>query len=141
MNNSLYSLVATSARYKITLKEMDSLKEYSYTNPRAVKALLENQQEKQENKERVEREQEEREAKNCYIATMVYQDVEHPKVEFLRLFRDQKLKKYYLGKKFITTYYKYSENVVIHLKDKKKINSIIKSTLDVLITLIKKSDN
>lgn len=79
-----------------------------------------------------------RNSQSCYIATMVYKDINHPKVNFLRFYRDNKLQKYYLGKKFIYIYYKYSPNIVIYLKDKKTANTIIKSILNLLIFSIKK---
>ena len=55
--------------------------------------------------------------KVCYIATMVYEDINHPKVELLRQFRDDVLNKYFLGRNFIKYYYKYSPRVVEKLKN------------------------
>ncbi|GAL66739.1 CFI-box-CTERM domain-containing protein [Jejuia pallidilutea] len=48
----------------------------------------------------------------CYIATMVYQDYNHPKVITLRVFRDEILEKYHIGKWFVSKYYKYSPSFV-----------------------------
>ena len=41
----------------------------------------------------------------CYIATMTYGDYNHPKVLYLRQFRNNTLKKYFIGRKFINVYY------------------------------------
>jgi len=74
----------------------------------------------------------------CYIATMAYGDYEHPQVLKLRKFRDEFLRKSYLGRKFIKLYYKYSPLLVEKLKDKPKTNNIIRSLLDKLIKIIRK---
>ena len=41
---------------------------------------------------------------NCYIATLLYGDINHPKVELIRKFRDNKLNKTIIGKVFIIIY-------------------------------------
>ena len=69
----------------------------------------------------------------CYIATMVYGDYDEPHVLVLRHFRDTVLSNYALGRRFIRFYYRYSPTWVEHLKDKKRINSIIRSILDKFI--------
>lgn len=74
--------------------------------------------------------------RNCYVATQVYSDINHPKVEYLRGFRDATLSKYSLGKKFIFFYYKYSPELVLKFKRYKIINLIIKFFLDVLISTL-----
>lgn len=43
---------------------------------------------------------------NCFIATAVYDSKHHPDVETFRLFRDQVLLKYTVGKYFVSIYYK-----------------------------------
>lgn len=75
----------------------------------------------------------------CYIATMVYGNYDHPQVLVLRKFRDEFLKKSLLGRSFIKLYYKYSPGLVVRLKDKKKVNSLIRQALDLVIKTIKKS--
>ena len=74
----------------------------------------------------------------CYIATMAYGDYEHPQVLELRQFRDVFLSKTTLGLYFIRFYYKYSPLLVEKLKNKPKINSLIRTFLDQLIKLIRK---
>ena len=57
----------------------------------------------------------------CYIATMVYKDYNHPKVMVLRDFRDDFLLNYFVGRKFVKFYYKYSPPLVELLRDKRFI--------------------
>lgn len=75
--------------------------------------------------------------KNCYVATLVYEDIEHPNVEFLRNFRDNTLMQNYFGKLFIRVYYLTSPKLVIILKPYKKIQKFIKIILDKFIFEIK----
>jgi hypothetical protein len=74
---------------------------------------------------------------HCYVATMVYKDINHPKVEFLRKFRDDRLSKSYFGKIFIKYYYQYSPGLVEKIKDYKRINYITMKVLDLIIKFIK----
>lgn len=73
----------------------------------------------------------------CYIATMAYGDYDHPQVMILRQFRDEVLDKSVVGKWFIKTYYHYSPKLVEKLKNKRRINDIIRKTLNQFIKLIK----
>lgn len=75
--------------------------------------------------------------KSCYIATMVYGDINHPKVELFRNFRDNTLINYNFGRVFIKYYYRYSPNWVQFLNNKNEINYLIRSILDVFVTIIK----
>ena len=75
---------------------------------------------------------------SCYIATMAYGNYDHPQVLELRQFRDGFLSKTILGLYFIKFYYKYSPLLVEKLKNKPKINELIRTFLDQLIKLIKK---
>ncbi|MGV9003248.1 CFI-box-CTERM domain-containing protein [Flavobacterium sp.] len=74
----------------------------------------------------------------CYIATMAYGDYDHPQVMELRKFRDEFLTKTLLGRFFIRFYYNYSPLLVEKLKDKPKINELIRTFLDQLIKSIRK---
>ena len=78
-------------------------------------------------------------AGGCYIATMVYEDYDHPKVMVLRNFRDTFLTKYFLGRVFIRWYYRYSPSLVELLKDKKAINKMIEKILNCVIKLVDKN--
>jgi hypothetical protein len=73
----------------------------------------------------------------CYIATMAYGDYDHPQVMILRQFRDNVLDKYTVGRWFIRYYYHYSPKLVMQLKNKKNINSLIRKSLNQFIKLIK----
>ena len=77
----------------------------------------------------------------CYIATMVYGDYDHPQVMVLRDFRDSVLQKYAPGRAFIRFYYRYSPTWVEHLKNKKKINNVIRFILDKFIAIYKNEKN
>lgn len=74
----------------------------------------------------------------CYIATMAYGDYDHPQVLELRKFRDGFLSKTILGLYFIRFYYRCSPLLVEKLKNKTKINELIRTFLDQLIKLIRK---
>jgi hypothetical protein len=74
----------------------------------------------------------------CYIATMAYGDYDHPQVLILRNFRDEVLDKSILGKWFIKIYYHYSPKLVEKLRNKRKINSIIRKILNRFIKIVLK---
>ena len=80
----------------------------------------------------------ESQSKNCYIATHIYKDINHPKVNDFRNFRDNKLINYKIGILFIKYYYKFSPLLVLKLKNKNLTNYVIKKILNVLILVIKK---
>jgi len=72
---------------------------------------------------------------DCFIATMVYGDYEHPQVLVLREFRDNFLAHYALGKSFIRFYYKYSPGWVKALEHNKMINKSIEKALNTFIKI------
>jgi len=76
---------------------------------------------------------------SCYIATMAYRDIDHPQVEYLRTFRDERLLNYRIGELFVKYYYKYSPKLVERLRDYQLVNKVIRKGLDVLIAVLKKS--
>jgi hypothetical protein len=78
-------------------------------------------------------------SKNCYVATLVYEDIDHPKVQILRNFRDKKMSSNFFGKIFIIIYYKYSPILVKKLRNQFGIQKIVKYFLDIFINKI--SDN
>lgn len=75
-------------------------------------------------------------SKNCYIATAVYKDIEHPNVKSLRIYRDEILSNYILGKVFIKKYYKYAPKLIKYLSDRSIFNRIIKNFLDIVVKII-----
>jgi hypothetical protein len=70
--------------------------------------------------------------KNCYIATLVYKDIEHPRVILLREYRDTVLIKNNFGRQFIKVYYKISPKLVEVLRPYPFLQKIIKKILDTL---------
>ena len=75
-------------------------------------------------------------AKACYIATMVYEDYDHPQVKALRNFRDEVLYRTPLGQSFIAFYYRHSPSLVKRLQNHKIVNRIIRHSLDLFIKII-----
>lgn len=73
---------------------------------------------------------------DCYIATMAYHDINHPKVQVFRMFRDNTLVNYEAGRRFISFYYAYSPSWVKVLKGKKRINYVIRKLLDGMVYFI-----
>ncbi len=69
----------------------------------------------------------------CYIATCVYGSYDCPQVWMLRRFRDQNLRKNWLGRFFIKIYYTVSPMLVKIFGDKMLFKSFGKKCLDVLI--------
>jgi hypothetical protein len=80
-------------------------------------------------------------SKNCYIATQVYKDINHPKVQSFRNFRDDYLVKYRIGIFFINNYYKYSPTLVEFLKSYIRINNLIRFFLDILLKILPSKRN
>lgn len=69
----------------------------------------------------------------CYVATLVYKDNNHPKVDYLRNYRDNNLNNYVLGRYFIVLYYKFSPEFVKFIKPYKKLHRLIEFLLNVFI--------
>lgn len=73
---------------------------------------------------------------SCYIATMVYGSYDAPEVMVLRSFRDNFLAKYYLGRKFVIVYYRYSPYFVERFKYNKTVHKPIRYILNKFIQSI-----
>ena len=73
---------------------------------------------------------------DCYIATMVYGNYNHPQVINLREFRDEKLATNFIGKCFIKFYYTTSPHLVKILKTNNRINKSLRILLDKFIERI-----
>ena len=75
---------------------------------------------------------------SCFIATLCYNNFNHPNVILLRQFRDKNLSTNVIGKLIIDCYYRLSPNIVNQIKNKNKIILLIKFTILVpVLTLIK----
>ena len=104
-----------------------------------VEMFLQNQKEESTNSDFKKMYSKKNNTKSCYIATMAYEDINHPKVQNFRDFRDDYLAKTVLGNLFIKYYYKYSPSWVKVLEPHKTINKLIRLGLDILNYFIPKS--
>jgi len=73
----------------------------------------------------------------CYIATMVYGDVDEPEVRILRQYRDRVLRKYAMGRLFIEIYYRYSPSFVSRFRNSVNVNRVIKLVLDKIVEVVR----
>lgn len=87
--------------------------------------------------ERLERDEfkkkEKENTQSCYIATMIYNDINHPNVERLRNFRDEVLLLNTFGKIFVKYYYKISPWVVEKFGRYKLLHIVAKSIIEKII--------
>lgn len=74
----------------------------------------------------------------CYIATAVYGSYDAPEVLTLRSFRDQVLRKHWLGRLFIKAYYFLSPPIAERLKDARRINGLVRAALDRFVARLSK---
>ena len=72
----------------------------------------------------------------CFIATAVYANPMAPEVVSLRKFRDDTLKKYGIGRKFVRVYYKVSPSIADWLKKQPTLSSVIRSILNQIVRWI-----
>lgn len=77
-------------------------------------------------------------SEGCYIATAIYGSYDAPEVLVLRKYRDSVLRKHFIGRIFISTYYTISPYFAKNLKGDTIINKIIKHLLDKIISHITK---
>ncbi len=66
----------------------------------------------------------------CFIATACYKDIYSPEVIFFRWYRDNVLNNSYLGKSFVSFYYKFSPMVYKFIARHNKIAEAIKTVLN-----------
>ncbi len=78
-------------------------------------------------------------SKSCYIATMVYEDINHPKVQILRNYRDRCLRKNLFGRIFIRIYYTLSPNMVKFAKNHKLLQSLLRSLVIKIVYFVEKT--
>lgn len=70
---------------------------------------------------------------NCYIATLVYEDINHPKVSLLRKYRDDVLSLTLFGRNFIKIYYLIAPKLIPILRPFPAVQKKIKYLLDLII--------
>ncbi len=75
---------------------------------------------------------------SCYVATMVYGSYDAPEVLVLRKFRDNFLQKFYLGRFFIKTYYKYSPHFVKRFQNHENVHKSIRFILNGFVKFLSK---
>lgn len=76
------------------------------------------------------------ENKNCYIATVAFDDNNHPVVEKFRQFRNEYLLNNYLGKYLVSKYYLVSPQLSVSLKNKTTLNKSIKLILIIISKIL-----
>jgi|25_taG_2_1085351.scaffolds.fasta_scaffold00464_17 hypothetical protein len=76
---------------------------------------------------------------SCYIASMVYEDYDHPKTKLLREFRDEVLMSFGIGRYFIRKYYKYSPGFVQSISNKRVLKKLSKLIVDAVVAFIRKT--
>ena len=69
----------------------------------------------------------------CFIATAIYKDYEHPRVQLLREFRDQYLLTNSLGRMFVDMYYRWSPALARFLEKRKPIMALVRFSLMPII--------
>jgi hypothetical protein len=77
-------------------------------------------------------------AGTCFVATAAYEDEHHPDVVFLRLFRDGFLSRYYIGKRFISWYYRNGPKLASKVKKSHGMKVITLSCLKFLVSIMRK---
>jgi len=73
----------------------------------------------------------------CFVATAVFNNTNHPSVEYLRQFRDNVLQKFEKGKKFIKWYYTNGHLMADSICTKKWLVKVIKACLNVIAKVLK----
>lgn len=76
----------------------------------------------------------------CFIATAAYGTETHPRIDILREFRDQKMKKYYAGRILVRIYYRLSPPVARYIeKSKSRKEKVRKFLVKPLCDIIQKN--
>jgi len=78
---------------------------------------------------------------DCFVATAVYNDYDHPNVVTLRQFRDRVLVRYSLGRVMIRWYYRYGLSMARRVQSKPKLAATIRKLLHVFIKTFKSHSN
>jgi len=81
-------------------------------------------------------EYQEKQKKACFVATMVYDDVNCPEITILRQWRDEVLLRYQFGRIFIKFYYLYGSKIAIALSRSQTSLKLTKRFLDSFINYL-----
>ena len=134
-DNGIYADFYKLRLSNLKISEVEEMKNYFFVNK-----LLNNKKELEKHfnaKIQSIQQKGQNNSQNFYIATLAYQNIEHPQVEYLRKFRDNRLMKIYLGKVFIKLYYRFSPSLVNLLGNKPTINYLLRTLLNYLIKFLK----
>ena len=77
----------------------------------------------------------------CYIATAVYGSYNAAEVMTLRRFRDEVLMNHWWGRVFVKIYYTLSPPVADKLKNAERINSLVRSQLNLFVKYLRKEQD
>lgn len=75
---------------------------------------------------------------DCFVATAIYNDYNHPKVMVLRNFRDNKLKGNFFGRLFIKIYYKVGPSMAKASKHFRVVKSVFTHIIEKIVEKIEK---
>jgi tetratricopeptide (TPR) repeat protein len=73
------------------------------------------------------------EGDDCFVATAVYGDIDHPDVCQLRRFRDETLHRSTLGRAFIAWYYRYGPSLAEHVEERPAFKRGIRWVLEQFV--------
>lgn len=99
-------------------------------------AMLKNTQPDKDEAELLKTVRESKKNSSCFIATVVYEDNNCFQVQKLRIWRDMKLSKSYIGRMFIKIYYRVGEGLSLIIRPHQKIRGFIRIGLDYFVKKI-----
>lgn len=134
-DNSKMSL--SRVKTSLTINEFNLLKS-NYSSILMINSILDIYQREREKLQLEKEAIAKKEKEGCYIATMVYENYDHPDVFVLRRFRDQNLKSHFFGRIFISKYYKYSPKFVKFAKNIKVLRFFSKISIFLIVRIVKK---
>jgi len=80
-------------------------------------------------------------SKSCFVATVIYQDIDCEELRILRQWRDTCLKQRVAGRWFIQIYYQVGYEVSNWLKHKKRLSCLIGRLMDMWVDVLRKKYN
>ncbi|WP_431130122.1 phospholipase D-like domain-containing protein [Flagellimonas flava] len=132
------SVITLLSEHSISVNEFDTLKSKlrvtnntGYSNLKSI--VNEFRIKKEVEAQFTARQQTVAKKEGCYVATMVYNGYDHPKVRILRRFRDIHLMRSVLGRWFIAKYYKSSPKFVKYATGKPLLIKVTKGIVDALV--------
>lgn len=75
----------------------------------------------------------------CFVASVAYDDPNHPDVMFLRFFRDNELSKTNYGRRFISWYWKQGPKLARIIKGKPMLEKASKFIISKIVLVLKRS--